>query len=50
MLQVFRLVSNYLDPGGIFIFDRNMANKYRDLLGDAMIAENRVDEKGEETV
>ena len=41
LLQVFRLVSNYLDPGGIFIFDLNTVHKYRDILGDATIAENR---------
>lgn len=39
--QVFRLVNNYLDPGGIFIFDMNTPYKYRELLGDATIAENR---------
>lgn len=41
LLQVFRLVSNYLDPGGIFIFDLNTVYKYRELLGEATIAENR---------
>ena len=39
--QVFLLVNNYLDPGGIFIFDMNTLFKYRELLGDATIAENR---------
>lgn len=39
--QVFLLVNNYLDPGGIFIFDMNTPYKYRELLGDATIAENR---------
>lgn len=43
LLQVFRLVNNYLDPGGIFIFDLNTIHKYRDLIGDATIAENRED-------
>ena len=41
LLQVFRLVNNYLDPGGIFIFDLNTVYKYRELLGDTTIAENR---------
>ena len=39
--QVFRLVNNYLDPGGIFIFDMNTIHKYRDVIGDTTIAENR---------
>ena len=33
LLQVFRLVNNYLDPGGIFIFDLNTLYKYREILG-----------------
>lgn len=37
---VFSLVNNYLDPGGIFIFDLNTISKYREL-GDSVIAENR---------
>ena len=41
--KVFELVNNYLDPGGIFIFDMNTVHKYRDLIGDATIAENRED-------
>lgn len=41
--EVFRLVNNYLDPGGIFIFDMNTIHKYRDLIGDTTIAENRED-------
>lgn len=43
LLEVFRLVNNYLDPGGIFLFDMNTVYKYRELLGDATIAENRED-------
>ena len=39
--QVFRLVNNYLDPGGIFIFDFNTEYKYREVLGDQTIAESR---------
>lgn len=41
LLQVFGLVNNYLDPGGMFIFDMNTPYKYRELLGDNTIAENR---------
>lgn len=41
LLQTFRLVNNYLDPGGIFIFDMNTEFKYRELLGSCTIAENR---------
>lgn len=41
--QIFRLVNNYLDPGGIFVFDFNTEYKYREVLGDRMIAENRED-------
>lgn len=41
LLQVFRLVNNYLDPGGIFLFDMNTPYKYRELLGESTIAENR---------
>ena len=39
--KVFRLANNYLDPGGIFIFDLNTPYKYRELMGDSVIAENR---------
>lgn len=41
--QVFRWVNNYLDPGGIFIFDFNTEYKYREVLGDQTIAESRED-------
>ncbi|MDD6066340.1 MAG: class I SAM-dependent methyltransferase [Firmicutes bacterium] len=41
LLSTFKLVNNYLDPGGIFIFDLNTAYKYRELIGDTTIAENR---------
>ena len=40
LLQVFRLVNNYLDPGGVFIFDLNTIYKYEQL-GESVIAENR---------
>mgnify|MGYP001084786621 FL=1 len=39
--EVFRLVNNYLDPGGVFIFDFNTVYKYREILGNQTIAENR---------
>lgn len=39
--EVFRLVNNYLDPGGIFIFDFNTEYKYKEVLGDQTIAEDR---------
>ncbi|MDO4330639.1 MAG: class I SAM-dependent methyltransferase [Lachnospiraceae bacterium] len=41
LVEVFRLVNNYLDPGGIFIFDLNTEYKYQVLLADHTIAENR---------
>ena len=39
LLQVFRLVNNYLDPGGYFIFDLNTIYKY-ERIGESTIAEN----------
>ena len=36
--EVFRLVNNYLDPEGVFIFDFNTVYKYREILGDQTIA------------
>ena len=43
LLSVFRLVNNYLDKDGVFIFDMNTEYKYKELMGDATIAENRED-------
>ena len=43
LLAVFKLVNNYLDPGGIFIFDMNTPWKYREELGIQTICENRED-------
>ncbi|MCM1112784.1 MAG: class I SAM-dependent methyltransferase [Muribaculum sp.] len=43
LLQVFRLVNTYLYPGGVFIFDFNTDYKYREIIGDTVIAENRED-------
>ncbi len=39
--EVFRLVNNYLDPGGLFFFDFNTEYKYRKILGTQVIAEDR---------
>ena len=44
MVRTFCLVNNYLDPGGLFIFDLNTEYKYRELLGERTIAENREDQ------
>lgn len=40
---MFSLVNNYLFPGGIFIFDFNTEYKYREVIGNTTIAENRED-------
>ena len=39
--EVFRLVNNHLDPKGLFLFDFNTVHKYRDVIGDSTIAEDR---------
>ena len=43
LVQTFQLVNNYLDPKGIFVFDFNTVYKYREVIGDVTIAENRED-------
>ena len=43
LTEVFRLVNNYLDPKGIFIFDMNTEYKYSEVMGDTTIAEDRED-------
>lgn len=43
LLTVFSLVNNYLFPGGIFVFDFNTDYKYREVIGNTTIAENRED-------
>ncbi|WP_029233666.1 class I SAM-dependent DNA methyltransferase [Butyrivibrio sp. VCB2006] len=43
VIETFRLVNNFLYPKGVFIFDFNTLHKYRDVIGDATIAENRDD-------
>ena len=41
LLDVFKLVHNYLDNDGIFIFDMNTMYKYREILADNTFAEDR---------
>lgn len=41
LVTVFKLVNNYLDPEGIFIFDLNTEYKYEEIMGDTTIAEDR---------
>ncbi len=43
LTEMFRLVNNYLDPGGIFLFDFNTEYKYQEVLGVQVIAEDRED-------
>lgn len=39
--KVFELVNNYLDPKGLFVFDFNTKYKYKEILGEQTIAEDR---------
>ncbi|MFT4143057.1 MAG: class I SAM-dependent methyltransferase [Mobilitalea sp.] len=41
LLKVFKLVNNYLDPQGLFIFDLDTEYAYEEIIGDQVIAENR---------
>ena len=41
LLEVFKLVNNYLDPSGVFVFDINSSFKYHELLGENTFAETR---------
>lgn len=43
LLQVFRLVNNYLEKDGLFVFDLNTEYKYKEVLGERNICENRED-------
>ncbi len=43
IIKTLRLVNNYLDPKGVFIFDFNTVYKYKEVIGDTTIAENRED-------
>ena len=44
LVNSFKLVNNYLDPKGLFIFDLNSIYKYKEILADNTIAENRENE------
>ena len=39
--EVFRLVNNYLDPGGLFIFDMKTAYYFREVMGDCTMTDQR---------
>lgn len=41
LFKVFSLANNYLDPGGLLLFDLNTEYKYRELLTNDTSAENR---------
>ena len=43
LLQAFCLVNNYLDPGGLFLFDMNTVYACETLLADHTFAESRED-------
>lgn len=43
LVKIFRLVNNYLDPKGIFIFDLNTEYKYQEVIGRQTITESRED-------
>lgn len=43
LVNVFKLVNNYLDPKGLFIFDFNSKYYYENILGDNTFAEDRED-------
>ncbi|WP_051217044.1 class I SAM-dependent DNA methyltransferase [Butyrivibrio fibrisolvens] len=43
VVKMLSLVNNYLYPGGIIIFDFNTVYKYRDVIGNTTIAEDRDD-------
>ena len=40
---MFRLANNYLDPGGVFIFDLNTEYKYKELMGENTFAELKLE-------
>lgn len=42
-VQTLRLVNNYLDPGGVFIFDLKTEHYFRDIMGEQTYAENAED-------
>lgn len=43
LVEVFKLVNNYLEPKGIFIFDINTPYKFREILGDNSFSQTTED-------
>ncbi|OOO00393.1 MAG: methyltransferase [Epulopiscium sp. Nele67-Bin004] len=43
IIQTFKLVNNYLERGGLFIFDINTEHKYKEVLGQKIFAEQTED-------
>ncbi|MCR5420642.1 MAG: class I SAM-dependent methyltransferase [Lachnospiraceae bacterium] len=43
VIRTFKLIENFLYPGGLFMFDFNTLYKYEQVIGDSTIAENRED-------
>ena len=41
LVKVFKLVKNYMEDDGVFIFDFNTIYKYKEVIGEDTIAENR---------
>lgn len=41
LLRVFSLVNNYLDPGGIFLFDMKTVYYMREIMGDTVAVQHR---------
>jgi SAM-dependent methyltransferase len=39
-IGTLQLVNNYLDPGGLFLFDMNTLYKFREVMGNTTIAES----------
>lgn len=42
-VQVLKLVNNYLDPSGVFIFDLKTPYFYKEVMGDSVLAETAED-------
>lgn len=43
VLSTFKWVNNYLEKGGLFIFDMNTSYKYKEVLGDKVFAQQTED-------
>ncbi len=43
LLRVFRLANNYLDPGGILLFDLNTVYKFKERMGEQTFCEHHKD-------